>query len=65
MKFIKFFHDPGIGFPWMGAHGKAITFYLTRHRGFGIWLERQRYSRPTLRLGIWWVWDFDFHSHCA
>ena len=25
MPFMKIFHDPGIGFPWVGDHGVAIT----------------------------------------
>ena len=65
MPFVKIFHDPGIGFPWMGKRGVAITAFRTRHRGFGIWIHREKYVSSTLRVGIWWVFGIEFFNHCA
>jgi hypothetical protein len=64
-KIILFYGDPGIGLPWAGKQGTALLWLRLRHRGFGIWFERDKYVRPRLCVGLFWVYRFEILHHCT
>lgn len=58
-RFIHTYADPAVAFPWWGERGLCILINRLSHRGFGIWIHRERNLRPRLYIGLWWIWSFE------
>lgn len=58
-RFVHTYADPAIAFPWWGDRGLCILITRLRHRGFGLWVHRERHWRSTLCVGLWWVWSIE------
>lgn len=63
-RLIRWFSDPAIGFPRWGDEGRAVVINRLDDRGFGIQIHRETYTRPTLRLSLWWTWELEWHTWC-
>ena len=58
-RFVHFYADPAIAFPWWGKRGLCIIVKRTCHRGFGLWIHRERLWRPIVMIGLWWTWSIE------